>query len=111
MKKILLFILFFLISISSVYASSTKYFCKGQTNQFFITFDKQNRIVVVDNNKPKKYWTEKGHNLWHSAIDYTVYEYTFKNSYNKLSGALNVKSHHIVTSEDKWYNYKCLFSH
>ena len=55
MKKIPLFILFFLISISSVYASSTKYFCEGETNQFFIIFDKQNRIVVVDKNKPKKY--------------------------------------------------------
>ena len=33
-----------------------------------------------------------------------------KNAYNKLSGILKVKSHHLVTSKNKWYDYECLIS-
>ena len=29
--------------------------------------------------------------FWNTANDFTVYEYTVKNSYNKLSGILKVK--------------------
>lgn len=110
MKKILLFILFSLISFSPVYASSAKYFCTGVTNQFLITLDKKEKSITVGNNNPKKYWTENDYIFWHSASDYTVYEYTFKISYNKLSGKLRVKSHHLVTSKNNWYDYKCVIS-
>ena len=41
-------------------------------------------------------------NLWNND------EYTFKNSYNKLTAVLKVKSHHLVTSEDRWYDYECI---
>ena len=97
--------------IPSSNAETSKYFCTGEVNQFFISFDTKKKTIITNNSNPKKYWTETNYKFWHTASDYTVYEYTFKNSYNKLSGALNVKSHHLVTSEDKWYNYKCLFSH
>ena len=110
MKKILLFILFFLIVFSPVYANAAKYFCTGVTNQFFITFDKKKKTIIVGNNNPKKYWTENDYIFWHSASDYSVYEYTFKNSYNKLSGKLRVKSHHLVTSENNWYDYECVIN-
>ena len=110
MKKILLFILFFLIVFSPVYANAAKYFCTGVTNQFFITFDKKKKTIIVGDNNPKKYWTENDYIFWHSASDYSVYEYTFKNSYNKLSGKLRVKSHHLVTSENNWYDYECVIN-
>ena len=110
MKQILLFVLFSLISFSPVYASSAKYFCTGVTNQFFITFDKKEKNIIVGNNNPKKYWTKTNYSFWHTASDYTVYEYTFKKSYNRLSGILKVKSHHLVTSQEEWYDYECSIS-
>lgn len=49
MKKILLFILFSLISFSPVYASPAKYFCTGLTNQFLITLDKKEKNIIDGN--------------------------------------------------------------
>ena len=43
----------------------------------------------------------------HDYLIKDVYEYTFNLSFNKLSGKLEVKSHNLVTSEDKWYYYTC----
>ena len=111
MRYLLTISVLILYIVPSANAETWKYFCTGEVNQFFISFDTKKKTIITSNNNPKKYWTETNYKFWHTASDYTVYEYTFKNSYNKLSGALNVKSHHLVTSEDKWYNYKCLFSH
>ena len=107
--KNLLLIIFFILTISNVKAE-TKYFCNGETNQFFIKFNKKKKTISIDNRNPNKYWTETDYIFWQTANDLTVYEYTFKNSYNKLSGVLQVKSHHLVTSENKWYNYDCSIS-
>ena len=102
------FILFILIStISLAIADTTKYFCNGAVNQFFITFDTKKKLIIIGSDKPKKYWTEANYIFWHSANDYTVYEYTFKKSYNKLFGKLRVRSHHLVTSKNNWYDYEC----
>ena len=109
MKK-LLFIIFFILTISSVNADTNKYFCNGVSNQFFIKFDTKKKTIVINKGKPNKYWTEANYTFWHTAYDFTVYEYTFKNSYNKLSGILKVKSHHLVTSKNEWYNYECSIS-
>ena len=109
MKKLLI-IIFFTLTISPVKAHTIKYFCNGETNQFFITFDSKKKTVITGKSKPNKFWTEANYIFWHSANDYTVYEYTFKNSYNKLLGVLNVKSHHLVTSQEEWYDYKCSIS-
>ena len=109
MKKLLL-IIFFILFISAVKADTIKYFCNGEANQFFITFDLKEKTIVTGKDKPNKFWTEANYTFWHSANDLTVYEYTFKNSYNKLSGILKVKSHHLVTSENKWYDYDCSIS-
>ena len=109
MKKLLL-IIFFILTISPVKAETIMYFCNGEANQFFITFDSKKKTIVTGKGKPNKFWTEANYIFWHSANDLTVYEYTFKNSYNKLSGILKVKSHHLVTSQDKWYDYECSVS-
>lgn len=93
--------------ISTAIAFPVKYICLGETNNLDIIFDTKLKKVVVGNNKPKKYWGESIYRFWHSAKGYNVYEYTFKYSYNKLSGELKVKSHHMVTSENKWFDYKC----
>ena len=105
-----IFIFIALTFISSAKAETIKYFCNGEANQFFITFDSKKKTIVTGKGKPNKYWTESNYTFWHSANDFTVYEYTFKNSYNKLSGILKVKSHHLVTSQDKWYDYDCSIS-
>ena len=88
-------------------AQVTKYYCNGEANKFFITFDSKKKTIVTGKSKPNKYWTEANYTFWYLANDFTLYEYTFKNSYNKLSGVLKVKSHHLVTSENKWYDYEC----
>ena len=93
--------------IPSANAETWKYFCTGEVNQFFISFDTKKKTIITNNSNPKKYWTETNYIFWHTASNYMVYEYTFKNSYNKLSGILKVKSHHLVTSENNWYNYEC----
>lgn len=101
-------ITFFLISfISSAIANPAKYLCRGEINNLYVIFDTNFKEVILGNNKPKKYWTSPNFKFWHSAKDYNVYEYSFKYSYNKLSGELRVKSHHLVTSENNWYDYKC----
>ena len=96
--------------IPSANAETWKYFCTGEVNQFFISFDTKKKTIITSNSNPKKYWTETNYKFWHTARDYIVYEYTFKKSYNRLSGILRVKSHHLVTSENNWYDYKCVIS-
>ena len=96
--------------IPSANAETWKYFCTGEVNQFFISFDTKKKTIITGNSNPKKYWTSANYNFWHSAKDHTVYEYSFKNSYNKLSGKLSVKAHHLITSENKWYYYKCVIN-
>ncbi len=109
-KLIQTFIIIILTSTNYANAQITKYYCNGDANQFFITFDTKKKTIITGKGNPNKFWTEANYTFWHSANDLTVYEYTFKNSYNKLSGILKVKSHHLVTSEDKWYDYKCSIS-
>ena len=107
MKYIIPFFIILLTLTNIANAQVTKYSCNGETNQFFIIFDSKKKTIVTGKSKPNKYWTEANYTFWNSANDFTVYEYTFKNSYNKLSGILKVKSHHLVTSQDKWYDYEC----
>ena len=110
MMKILLIKLLLIISTISIANAEIKYFCNGKDNDFFINLNTQNKTIVLGNNKPKKYWTKANYIFWQSANDYTLHEYTFKNSYNKLTGVLKVKSHHLVTSEDRWYDYECIMN-
>ena len=107
MKYIIPFFIILFTSANMANAQITKYYCNGESNQFFITIDTKKKTIITNKSKPSKYWTEANYTFWHSANDFTVYEYTFKNSYNKLSGILKVKSHHLVTSENKWYDYEC----
>ena len=109
MKKLLL-IIFFILTISPVKAESIKYFCNGESNQFFITFVSNKKTVIIGKSKTNKYWSEANYIFWNTANNFTLYEYTFKNSYNKLSGILKVKSHHLVTSKNEWYDYECSVS-
>ena len=107
MNTLLTFTFLIFTGISLASADTNKYFCTGKIDQFFITFDTKKKTIITNNSNPKKYWTETNYIFWHTASNYMVYEYTFKNSYNKLSGILKVKSHHLVTSENNWYNYEC----
>ena len=109
-KSIFIIIFLFLIPIREVYSYPMKYLCKGDKNQFFLTFDKKKKTIIIGHSKSNKYWTEADYIFWQSANNYTVYEYTFKNSINKLSCTLKVKSHHLVTSKDNWYNYECVIN-
>ena len=107
MKHVIpLFIILF-TSTNITNAQVTKYYCNGEGNKFFIKFDTEKKIIVTNKGKSNKYWTEANYTFWQSANDLTLYEYTYKNSYNKLSGILKVKSHHLVTGENKWYDYEC----
>ena len=100
-------ILFFsTLLITSAIANTDKYLCRGENNNIFLKFEDNKQVIIGDNN-PKKYWTKPNFRFWHSAKDYSVYEYSFNYSFNKLSGKLEVKSHNLVTSEDKWYYYTC----
>ena len=103
-------IIFFILTISTANAETNKYFCNGVSNQLFITFDSKKKTVITGKSKTNKYWSEANYIFWNTATDFTVYEYTFKNSYNKLSGILKVKSHHLVTSKNEWYDYECSIS-
>ena len=49
--------------------------------------DIKKKTIVTNKGKTNKFWTEANYTFWYSANDLTVYEYTFKNSYNKLSGS------------------------
>ena len=97
-------------SISNAIANPVKYICTGDTNNLYVIFNTKQKQVITGNNNPKKYWTDPNFRYWHSAKEYLVYEYTFNYSYNKLSGNLEVKSHNMVTSENKWYYYKCVIN-
>ncbi len=108
--KILLTKILLLISTISIANAEIRYFCKGEDNKFFINFNTKKKTIVLGDNKPKKYWTESNYIFWHTAKDYLVYEYTFKQSYNKLSGELKVKSHNLITSVNNWYDYQCLIN-
>ena len=96
------------LNISIANGDTISYICNGEANKFFITFDTKKRTIVTENTNPKKYWIKDEYSFWHSASENSVYEYTFKNSYNKLSGKLRVKSHHLITSENNWYDYECV---
>ena len=93
--------------IPSANAETSKYFCTGEVNQFFIFINTKKKTIITGNSNPKKYWLKDDYTFWHSASEYSVYEYTFEKSYNRLSGILNVKSHHLVTSQEEWYDYEC----
>ena len=107
MNTLLTFTLLIFTGVSFANANTSKYFCTGEINQFFISFDTKNKTIKTGNDIPQKYWTETNYIFWHTASEYMVYEYTFKNSYNNLSGILKVKSHHLVKSENIWYDYEC----
>ena len=85
-NKILISSLLLLITISWANANTNKYYCSGKVNQFFIIFNYQEKTINIGNRSPKKYWTNANYTFWHSASKYSVYEYTFKKSYNRLSG-------------------------
>ena len=110
MRYLITISLFLLSIILPVYAENFKYYCTGEVNQFFISFNTKKKTIITGNSNPKKYWVKDNYSFWHSAREYSVYEYTFKKSYNKLLGILQVKSHHLVTSENNWYDYKCVIS-
>ena len=93
--------------IPSANAETSKYFCTGEVNQFFISINTKKKTIITGSSNPKKYWEKDNYTFWHSASKYSVYEYTFKKSYNRLSGILNVKSHHLVTSQEEWFDYRC----
>ena len=76
----------------------------------FLSVDFAKKTVITGNSTPSKYWKKVDYTYWQSVYDYTLYEYTFKSSFNKLSGILKVKSHHLVTSENKWDNFDCSIS-
>ena len=105
--QIILTTLILLSNMQLANAKSNKYFCTGDIDQFFLIFDIKNKTVEIGNNKPKKYWGEANVIFWHTANDYTVHEYTYKYAYNKLSAKLEIKSHNLVSSANKWHYYKC----
>lgn len=109
-KLITTFIIFTFLSVDFANAQITKYFCSSEINKLFISFDFTKKTVITGNSTASKYWRKVDYTYWQSVYDYTLYEYTFKSSFNKLSGILKVKSHHLVTSENKWYNYECSIS-
>ncbi len=109
-SKLIISILACIFIITKANAFTAKYFCNGKINQFFIMFNNKNKTITIGNSNPKKYWTKDNYTFWHSAGDYIIYEYTFKKSYNKLSGELKIKSHHLITSENDWYDYECSIS-
>jgi hypothetical protein len=94
MFRIILILLIFLFNNPIAFAAS-KYLCADKTSKFFIMFNTY------------KYWSEANYIFWQSANGYIVNEYTFKSSYNKLSGQLKIKRHNLVSSENKWFNYEC----
>ena len=106
MFRIILILLIFLFNNPIAFAAS-KYLCADKTSKFFVMFNTNKKTVINGKGKTYKYWSEANYIFWQSANDYILNEYTFKSSYNKLSGQLSLKSHNLVTSENKWYNYEC----
>ena len=106
MIRIILILLIFLFN-NPVAFSASKYLCADKTNNFFIILNPNKKTVITDKGKTNKYWSEGNYIFWQSVNDYTVNEYTFKNSYNKLLGQLSLKSHNLVTSENRWNNFEC----
>jgi len=106
MFRIVLTLLIFLFNNPTAFAAS-KYLCADNTNKFFIMFNTNKKTVITGKGKTNKYWIDANYIFWQSANDYILNEYTFKSSYNKLSGQLSLKSHNLVSSENKWFNYEC----
>ena len=106
MFRIILILLIFLFNNPIAFAAS-KYLCADKTSKFFIMFNTNKKTVITGKSKSYKYWSEANYIFWQSANGYIVNEYTFKSSYNKLSGQLKIKSHNLVSSENKWFNYEC----
>ena len=98
---------FLIFYVYPTFANSTKYICSQNIQNLYVIFDQTEKKVVTGRGNPNKYWTEGNYIFWVSADDVTVYEYTFENSYNKLSGKLKIKSHNLVTSQNNWLDYKC----
>ena len=109
---ILSFVVFiFFGSISYLYAQTSKYFCVGESNHFYFSINEESQKITIGNKKSQKYWTGNPDlTFWHTASGYSVHEYTFDKSFNKLSGKLEIKSHNLITSADKWHYYKCSIS-
>ena len=107
-NKAVLSILFLILFISISNANPTKYLCNKGMDNLYVTFDKKEKKVIAGYSKPKKYWTEASFIFWISADDTTVHEFTFENSYNRLSGKLKIKSHNLVSSRERWLYYNCL---
>ena len=45
--------------IPSANAETWKYFCTGEVNQFFISFDTKKKTTITGNSNPKKYWVRE----------------------------------------------------
>lgn len=110
MIRLIILILGCVFLINKANAFTNKYYCKGKSNQFFIIFDTKNKTVITEKKGPNKYWNEGQYTFWQTAGGYSVFEFTFKKAFNNLSGKLKVKSHHLITSKDNWYNYECKIS-
>ncbi len=106
MFRIVLILLIFLFNNPIAFAAN-KYLCADKNNKFFIMFDTNKKTVITGEDKNYKYWSEANYIFWQSANDYILNEYTFKISYNKLSGQLRLKTHNLVSSENKWFDYEC----
>lgn len=106
MFRIVLILLIFL-SNNPIALAASKYLCTDNTSKFFIMFNTDKKTVMTGKGKTNKYWTDANYIFWQSVNDYMVNEYSFKSSYNKLSGQLKIKSHNLVSSENKWFNYEC----
>ena len=79
-----------------------------ESNHFYFSINEESQKITIGNKKPQKYWTGNPDlTFWHTASGYSVHEYTFNKSFNKLSGKLEIKSHNLITSADKWHYYKC----
>jgi len=109
MFRIFLILFIFFFNKPIAFAAS-KYLCADRTNKFFIMFNTSKKTVITGKSKANKYWSEANYIFWQSANDYILNEYTFKISYNKLSGQLRIKKHNLVSSENKWFDYECKFS-
>lgn len=107
MIRLITFIIMYVLSFTTANAGLNNYVCLGKANKISISFDTMKNSVKTENTKPTTYQTKSDYRMWQTVKGHILFEYTFKLSYNKLSGKLEVKSHNLVTSENQWYNYEC----
>ena len=93
---------------SVAFAKEINYSCKDGFNQLNVSFDYTNQTVKIEKNSIFKFWLENNFIFWQSANGNQVYEYTFKKTFNQLSGQMSIKGHNLITSENNWYNYDCI---